>query len=91
MKLGDLAALDADALAYVVRESVILKIRNPEGKQAEGIDDYNYRRYDANARGQVVILAEWWDLLTPDTSSDAYTITPYSAPGYAVSPLDGWA
>lgn len=81
LRLGDITLLDQDALAFVEREAVILKIRNPDGKQSEGIDDYNYRRFEDNARGQVMILDEWWDLLTPNTSSgEAFSITPSGDP-----------
>jgi hypothetical protein len=78
LRLGVVAALDQQALAFVEREAVILKIRNPEGKKSESIDDYQYSRYDSAARGQVWILDEWWDLLTPNSLGGAFTITPYS-------------
>jgi hypothetical protein len=81
LRLGDVSLLDHDVLVFVEREAVILKIRNPDGKQSEGIDDYNYRRNEDNARGQVVILDAWWDMLTPDTSSGgAFSITPGGDP-----------
>lgn len=92
LRLGDLAELDQDALKYVLREAVISKIRNPDGVQSEQIDDYTYRRFESGGAGQVFITAEWWDLLTPDQARDgAFTITPHSAPGYRLNPLDGWA
>ena len=81
LRLGDVTLLDQEVLAFVERESVILKIRNPDGKQSEGIDDYNYRRNEDNARGQVVILDEWWLMLSPDTGSGgAFSITPSGDP-----------
>lgn len=80
-RLGDLAELDQDVLAYVVREAVIARMRNPEGYQSETIDDYTYRH--GSTAGRVTILDDWWDLLTPDGSSAAFTITPYGAPGYS--------
>lgn len=76
LRLGVVTALDQQALAYVEREAVILKIRNPEGKKSEQIDDYQYSRYDAAARGQIWITAEWWDLLSPGGSAGAFSITP---------------
>lgn len=75
VRLGDLAALDQDVLAYVVREAVILKLRNPEGYSSESIDDYTYRW--GTDSGRVSILDEWWDMLTPTGSANAFTITPY--------------
>jgi hypothetical protein len=76
LRLGDVTLLDQEVLAFVEREAAILKIRNPDGKQSEGIDDYNYRRNEDNARGQVVILDEWWLMLSPNTGSGgAFSIT----------------
>lgn len=80
LRLGNVAELDQEAVAYVERESVILKLRNPDGKQSEAIDDYNYRRYDANARGQVFIIDEWWDLLLPGSDPAAFSFRPTFEP-----------
>lgn len=85
-RLGDLDDLDQDVLAYVVREAVVARVRNPEGYQSETIDDYTYRFGSASTR--VTILDEWWDLLTPDASNAAFTIRPYGEPGY--SETDAW-
>lgn len=85
-RLGDLDELDQDVLAYVVREAVIARMRNPEGYQSETIDDYTYRH--GSTSGRVSILDEWWDLLSPDASSAAFTITPYGEPGYGEP--DAW-
>lgn len=85
-RLGDLALLDQDVLSYVVREAALLKMRNPEGYQSETVDDYTYRH--GPATGRVSILDEWWDLLTPDGSSAAFSIRPYGVPG-AIEP-DLW-
>lgn len=78
LRLGPIADLDQEAVAFVEREAVILKLRNPQGYQSESIDDYTYRW--GSGSGQVAILDEWWDLLTPDSSSAAFTITPYGEP-----------
>jgi hypothetical protein len=85
-RLGDLAELDQDILAYVVREAVVAMMRNPEGYQSETIDDYTYRY--GTSSGRVGILSEWWDLLTPSVSSNAFTISPYGSPGYTAP--DAW-
>ena len=74
-RLGDLAELDQDVLAYVVREAVVARAGNPNGYQSETIDDYTYRFGTSSQR--VSILDEWWDLLTPAASSSAFTIRPY--------------
>lgn len=87
LRLGDLSELDQDALAFVVREAVALKVLNPEGKQSEQIDDYKYTRFGANARGQVFITDEWWDMLSPTSSTTAFTIRPFGEPGYRTDSL----
>ena len=80
-RLGDLAELDQDVLAYVVREAALARMRNPEGYQSETIDDYTYRMPRETQR--VSILDEWWDLLSPSSSTVAFSIRPFSEPGYA--------
>ncbi len=94
LRLGDVALLDQDALQFVEREAVVLKARNPDGKQSEGIDDYRYSLNGDSARGQVVILDEWWDLLTPDGSNAAFSITPsgdpYVAEAYSTVSREWW-
>lgn len=76
LRLGDVSLLDQQALAYVEREAVVLKLRNPDGKQQEAIDDYSYRRYDANARGQVYITQDWWNLLSPNSRPRIFSVMP---------------
>jgi hypothetical protein len=75
-RLGDLAALDQDVLAYVAREAVLARLRNPEGYQSETIDDYTYRHGTETRR--VTILDEWWDLLQPRRRARgrAYSVLP---------------
>jgi hypothetical protein len=89
LRLGDLTLLDQRALAYVEREAVVLKVKNPDGKKSEAIDDYNYGRQEDAARGQVYIIDDWWDMLTPDMATGAFTITPYSVPDVALTDI-GW-
>jgi hypothetical protein len=86
VRLGDVAALDQAAVAYVEREAVLLKVRNPEGKASEAIDDYRYQRTDSAAAGQVQILDEWWVLLSPTQIGGAFSITPYAAADTAAAP-----
>lgn len=74
-RLGDVTLLDQAVLAYVEREAVVLKVRNPDAKESESIDDYRYQRTPDAAKGQVLILDEWWAMLTPDASSGAFSIT----------------
>lgn len=77
LRLGDVTLLDQGALRYVEREAVIYKIRNPAGKAQEQIDDYSYRLNPDAASGQIVILDEWWTMLSPaGAESQAFTIVP---------------
>lgn len=87
-RLGDLAELDQDVLKYVVVEAVAAKAQNPEGAQSETIDDYTYRLPVESRR--VTILEEWWRMLSPDVSAEAYSVRPGFEPDDA-NPLDGWA
>lgn len=81
-RLGDLTALDPDDLDYVVREAVALKVKRPDPvKQvAVAIDDGSVSKTYETGAGQVAILDEWWDLLTPeDTDRSAWTINPFGS------------
>ena len=87
-RLGDLTLLDQDVLKYVVVEAVATKAQNPEGAASESIDDYTYR-LPAETR-RVTILEEWWRMLDPDVSAEAYSVRPGFTPDDA-NPLSGWA
>ena len=91
LRLGDVQLLDPEVVAYVEREAVVLKVRNPDGKQNERIDDYSYGLSEAQARGQVLILDEWWDMLTPDASTAAFSIRPFGEPGYRTDAALDWS
>ena len=80
LRLGDVTVLDQQALRYVEREAVALKARNPEGKRSESVDDYSYQLNTDTARGQVLILDDWWEMLAPDKAGNAFSITAYSEP-----------
>lgn len=73
-RLGDLAELNQDVLAFVVREAAAARARNPQGFQYEAIDDYRYGM-PAESR-KVAILPEWWALLTPGNHAGAYSVQP---------------
>lgn len=88
IRLGDVDDLDPDVLDYVVREAVVSRFRNPEGFQSESIDDYTYRHGTETRR--VTILPEWWDLLSPATESDHFSIRPGFEPDDLSTTLD-WA
>ena len=71
VRLGPIAGLDQEAVAFVEREAVVLKLRNPEGYASESVDDYTYRW--GSSSGRVAILDDWWALLSPQESS-AYSV-----------------
>ena len=91
-KLGDLDALisdgrlSAELLVDVETEAVIRKIKNPDGKVAEGIDDYNYRLNENARKGDLFLTEEEWALISPDlpaTLGGAYSVplgAPWSTP-----------
>jgi Fe-S cluster biosynthesis and repair protein YggX len=70
-RLGELADLDQARLDYVVREAVVAHIRHPDDatQVSVSVDDATSSRTYRSGKGRVVILDEWWDLLSPDTSS----------------------
>jgi hypothetical protein len=72
LRLGPIAGLDQEVVAYVEREAVAARVRNPEGYQYEAIDDYRYG-LPAESR-RVAILDEWWDMLAPAGSTTAFSI-----------------
>ena len=89
-EMGVTGALDPARLDYVVREAVAARAVRPDAAtQVEvAVDDGRVvRRYEPSA-GQVSILPEWWDLLTPadsTTGGGAFTVTPYFEPDVSVS------
>lgn len=68
-RLGDLSTLDSQILRMVVKESVARRVRNPEGKQNERIDDYSYGLTADAAKASLFITDEEWALLSPDGST----------------------
>lgn len=89
-RLGDIAELDQDVLAYVEREAVLARLRNPDGYQSETIDDYTYRLPEETRR--VTILPEWWDLLSPgEGGTGMFTVRPsFEADDLGNDFLDSW-
>lgn len=81
--LAALIAAGAPSQGIVVMveaNAVIRKIRNPEGKVSEDIDDYRYRLNADAARGDLFLTDPEWALLSPGNGSGAYSVTPYFAP-----------
>ena len=68
-------------VSMVEANAVIRKIRNPEGKHNEKIDDYSYGLTPNAARGDLFLTDEEWDLLTPNSATGAFTVRPYGLAG----------
>lgn len=66
----------AVVVAAVESNAVIRKIKNPDGKVSEGVDDYNYRLNENARKGELFLTDDEWDLLTPGAPDGAWTITP---------------
>lgn len=85
-RLGDLAVLDQNILAYVVREAVALKVKNPDPaiQTTTSVDDGSVSKRYEKAGGQITILDEWWAMLTSSEDDDApeaaFTINTRPAP-----------
>jgi hypothetical protein len=97
-RIPDLDELVADGspsaavVAMVEANAVIRKIRNPDGKVSEGIDDYNYRLNENARKGELFLTDEEWALLLPGAANGAWTIRPVGlrrGPGQWVHP-DVW-
>lgn len=85
-RFPDLDVLDQPTLAYVVKEAVADRVKNPDrGRTAREVqvdDGRTVNRYEA-ASGQISITDAWWDLLTSLDSasgSAAFSISPSYAP-----------
>lgn len=63
----------------VVANAVIRKVKNPDGKVSEGVDDYQYRYNEQTRKGELFLTVEEWSLLTPASASSAFSIRPYGA------------
>ena len=87
-RLGDLGALDPDALNMVIVEAVSRRLRMPEPvtQVSMSVDDGNVNKTYQKATGLIDILPEWWAALGW-VESGAFSVTPYGAPD--ASP-DAW-
>ena len=69
-----------DVVTMVVSNAVIRKVKNPDGKQNERIDDYSYGLTEEAARGALFLTDEEWALLAPASSSGAFSVSPHFEP-----------
>lgn len=67
-------------VVMIEANAVIRKIRNPEGKKNERIDDYSYGLSDDAARGDIFLSDDEWDLLLPSSGSGAFSTRPGFVP-----------
>lgn len=81
LRYGDrFPLLDEQVVAYVVREAVAAKVKQPDGlrRLSVSVDDGTVAKEWLTSSGQVTILDDWWDLLDstlPDAGArDAFSI-----------------
>lgn len=86
VETGDLSQA---VLSSVVSNAVIRKIKNPDGKQNERIDDYSYGLTADAARGELFLTDDEWDLLSVQRTSAAFSIQAVS-PARRSAWWEGW-
>jgi hypothetical protein len=89
-RLGDVSLLDQDNLKDVEAEVVARRVKNPDGKDNERIDDYSYGLVpEAKAVG-LKLTDDEWELLTPDGGVGAWMPVvepaPWVSPGHPRRP-----
>lgn len=79
LRLGSLDDLSGEVLRFVIKESVARRVRNPEGKTTERIDDYSYTLNADSARASLYILDEEWAMLSPRVGANIFPppLTPH--------------
>lgn len=79
-RLGELSALDARTLKFVIVEAVSEKAKNPEGNTQISVsaDGVSESKTITRASGRVEIRDEWWQMLAPTSKkqSKAFTVMP---------------
>lgn len=83
----DVTSIDSELLDYVVREVVAERARfwtiDGSTSQTVAVDDGSVTKRWENgntSRSLEAILADWWDQLTGDADTDAWTINPLGPP-----------
>lgn len=77
-------------VVMVESNAVIRKIKNPDGKVSEGIDDYNYRLNENSRKGELFLTDEEWALLTPNAPGGAFSTRPGFEPDVVYPPAWWW-
>lgn len=80
----------ASLVAMVEANAVVRKVKNPDGKQNERIDDYSYGLNADAARGDLFLTDAEWGLLTPASASGAFSTRPGFEPDRPLRPLNWW-
>lgn len=78
-RLGDITLLDQDVLKYVEVEAVAEKVRRHGTRESSitvSADDGSVTRRYENQVDAADVNDAWWELLSPATTTDAFTINP---------------
>lgn len=81
IRLGDPALLDQEALLYVETEAVVAKVQRHGAKESSitvAVDDGSVTRRFDNPVSAEDITDAWWELLSPATTADGFTVSPYA-------------
>lgn len=74
--------VSAEELTRISSNAVIRKVKNPDGKQNERIDDYSYGLVEDAAKGELFLTDdEWASLEGFSDASSAFTIRMAATPG----------
>lgn len=74
---GVAGGVPSEAVVKMVEaNAVVRKVKNPDGKQNERIDDYSYGLNADAARGDLFLTDAEWALLEPGSGEGAFTIRP---------------
>ena len=74
--------VSVEDLTRVASNAVVRKVKNPDGKQNERIDDYSYGLTEDAARGELFLTDDEWSSIEGfSDSSGAFTIRLPATPG----------
>lgn len=79
------AVLDVNIVKRVLAQMVKRVLKNPDGYQSEQIDDYKFVRAKEDATGELYITERELALLTPGSSTGAFSIRPSYVPDDSAS------
>lgn len=81
-RIPDVETRDGALVRAVLCAMVLRVMRNPDGKRQESIDDYSWTIDDTRSSGALYLSEQEMELLTPESSSGAFTIRPAGDPGW---------